>query len=167
MFKLSKRIGIVAAVATAVIGGGVAFAAWTATGDGTANATAGGALPVTADPGVTADALYPGVPTALTLKFSNPNPYPAKITGLALKANGITVDTAHSTCNVSSVTLNTVAINGFITGTPAPIVPAKTASGDGTLPASIPGAVLMDATTSNNACQGATFMINLDVVSSS
>lgn len=74
------------AVTAAVIGGGVAFATWTASGSGTGSAVAYTAQTVTINAvalSSSAVSLFPGGPAGnVYFTVTNPNPYPVKITNI-------------------------------------------------------------------------------------
>ncbi|GLY49738.1 hypothetical protein [Lentzea sp. NBRC 102530] len=75
---------IVFAVATAVLGSGVAYAAWTSSGTGAATTKAGTAqAPVVTGGAVVTGTLYPGGTGDAVVNVSNPNPYPVTITSIA------------------------------------------------------------------------------------
>src|SRR3954451_9630201 len=65
MRQISKRAAVIATTAVLVVGGGVAYAAWTADGAGTASASAGHLAGLTGTAGTagtagSVDGLYPG-----------------------------------------------------------------------------------------------------------
>ncbi|MGW6935793.1 hypothetical protein ACWGE0_37460 [Lentzea sp. NPDC054927] len=89
-----RRGVIVFAVMTAALGSGVAYAAWTSSGTGSATTKAGTALaPVVTGGAVTTGLLYPGGSGSAVVTVSNPNPYPVTVTSIA--PNGT------ATCGVS------------------------------------------------------------------
>ncbi len=100
-------IGVTAATVAVGVGGGITYAAWTATGTG---AGAGGALVsqnlvVTAvTPGASGSSLYPGGPAGwVYLTVQNPNPYAVNITGLTW---GTPVSTNPTACPSSNISLD-------------------------------------------------------------
>lgn len=91
-----RRGLIVFVVMTAALGSGVAYAAWTSSGTGSATTKAGTALaPVVAGGAVTTGLLYPGTSGTAVVTVSNPNPYPVTVTSIAPNGAG--------TCGVSFV----------------------------------------------------------------
>jgi hypothetical protein len=76
-----------AAVSAAMLGGGLAFALWSASGTGTGSALAYTAQPVTINAvalSSSAASLFPGGPPGnVYFTVNNPNPYPVKITNIA------------------------------------------------------------------------------------
>jgi hypothetical protein len=139
-----QRILAALAVTALVLGGGVAYAAWSAsgTGSGAAKATTAQVLTVTA--GTTTADLYPGFTQGdVFLTVNNPNPYPVRITGLTPGA----VTTSSGTCTASNISILT-ATGLNIT------VPAATAAAAVT----VPNIVTM-AAAAPDACQGVTFTI--------
>lgn len=75
-----------AVVAAVLMGGGLAFAYWSATGSGSGSALADTAQPVTVNTVAltsTSASLYPGGPAGnVYFTVTNPNPYPIKITNI-------------------------------------------------------------------------------------
>lgn len=130
---------------------GVAEAAWTTSGSGTATAKAGTAVgigTVTATASATG-LLYPGGPAGtLAISVTNPNPFPIVVTTIA--GNGtITVSPTGTTC--------TTATHGVSFVNQSSLSLAVPANSTGT--ALTVSSVVTMATTSDNACQGATFAI--------
>ncbi len=84
MRKLLKRFGVFGAITLALMGVGVAFAAWTATGGGSGytQATTAQALTTVDVSANTADQLYPGGDGDVILRISNPNPYGVDVTSI-------------------------------------------------------------------------------------
>ncbi|HEV8065021.1 MAG TPA: hypothetical protein VGP46_09325, partial [Acidimicrobiales bacterium] len=87
MRKRKFFIGGAAAVAAVLVGGGVAFAAWSASGSGTGSALAYTAQTVTVNTVAltsSSASLYPGGPAGnVYFTVTNPNPYAVKITNIA------------------------------------------------------------------------------------
>ncbi|MET9230403.1 hypothetical protein [Lentzea sp. NPDC003310] len=135
-----RRGAIVFAVATAALGSGVAYAAWTSSGTGNATATAATAqAPVVTGGAVTTGFLYPGAAGNAAVTVKNPNAYPVKVTTVALTPG-----------SALECTL------GFITSTPmTPIAAGATVTVEMT------GAVTMG--NADNSCQGKTFSIPVTV----
>lgn len=150
-----RRVLVVTTVVGATLGGGIAVAAWTSSGSGTAGAKAGTAsAPTTTAVPASAFAsglLYPGGPAGdAKIQVNNPNPYPVKIT--AITANGTPTGSGGSgTCTTTGVSWTAQS------PTSGNSVPAN---GSATL--SLSGAVSMSAT-SDDGCQGALFAIPVTV----
>ncbi len=90
-----RRGVIVFAVATAALGSGVAYAAWTSSGAGTASTKAGTALaPVVSGGAVATGLLYPGGSGTAVVTVANPNPYPVRVTSIAPNGAGCATFTA-------------------------------------------------------------------------
>lgn len=151
--KLAKRI-LIAAVPTALLlGGGIAYAAWTMSGTGSGKATAGTASNLTV---TVADVtgLYPGITAKnLDVKVAHTNAFPITLTGVTFG----TITSDHAGCNVSSVIVTPVAATYFDDTRDI----AANTNGTFTL-----GTVTMD-NSSLDACQGATFTIPVDVTAKS
>jgi hypothetical protein len=144
MRKIQKTALVGGTVATLMVGG-VAFAAWTSTGTGTGDVTAGEAVNLGVS-GATIGDLFPSNDVTQTVTVTNPNPYPVTLSSIQYISTA--VDSAHSGCNVSSVTA---------ADTPdTSVVAAKTGGVDGS--ADVDVVVSMD-NTAYDACQGATFTI--------
>lgn len=139
-------LGVFAGLVTT---GGIAYAAFTASGSATGTAHTGTMQTVTVSAFVGGDApsskLYPGGPAAdVILRVNNPNSYSVKL--YSISGNGaITADASHSGCTTTGVTFNPPS-NPNIT------LPA------GSSLVHLSGAASM-STASVNACQGATFSI--------
>ena len=155
--KFSKRATITSLLLGILFAGSVAFAAWTATGTGagSAKAISPTAINVT---GTTATAdLYPGkTQGSLYVEFQNPNPYGVSLT--TITPGTVTVDGAHAGCNVASVSLD-----GVYPQLPIALTADDAAAG-GTdeFAGPLTNAVTM-TTAAVDACQGATFTINLTI----
>jgi len=106
--RIKKRfIGIAATVAAVGVGGGVAFATWSASGSGTSAgaATVAQSLIVTAvTPAGAGASLYPGGPAGpVFLNIQNPNPYAVTVTGLSW---GSPTSSSVSSCASSNISLD-------------------------------------------------------------
>jgi hypothetical protein len=142
-----KRVISVGAVLVALAAAGLVYAAWTTTGSGsgTAKATSAQALTTVDASATTTASLYPGVDGNVTIRISNPNPYPVRVTSVT--GNGaITADAGHPGCATTGVTFNNQT-NQTID------VPAN-----GQTEVTLNNAASM-SNASDNGCQGATFTI--------
>jgi hypothetical protein len=147
--RLTKRSAVATILVGTVFAAGIAFAAWTAsgTGSGYAKATSAEDLTTVDVSATTSATLYPGADGDVQLEIDNPNPYPVRVTGVALNTLGsITVDGAHAACNVASLTFTdqTGLTLDIGAGTSAPFT--------------LTGAIHMGGG-ANDSCQGATFTI--------
>ncbi|MFD9704153.1 hypothetical protein [Lentzea sp. NPDC059081] len=141
-----RRGVVIFAVATAALGSGVAYAAWTSSGTGNATATAAtAAAPVVTGGAVITGFLYPGATGTAVVTVKNPNPYPVVVSTVA--PNGAVP--ASGSCPASTVSFATQN-----PGTPiaAGATVAITMAGSVSM---ISGAV--------NACQGVDFSIPVTV----
>ena len=149
-----KRFVAALAALAAITAVGLVYAAWTSSGSGSAYSKAGTAQTLsTVDVSAsTSGTLYPGVSGDALVKFSNPNPYPVKITSVSLDTNGsIAADSGHSGCAATNVAFTNQ------TGL-AIVVPAASGGTNGTLQTTLSGSVAL-ASAATDACQGATFTI--------
>jgi hypothetical protein len=100
--RKTTKIAVVGTSVAALMGAGIAYAAWTSTGTGTGTATAGseGAanLPVTT---VAVSDLYPTGNRSQEVTVTNNNPYAVSLDSITV--TGITVADP-STCDASAVT---------------------------------------------------------------
>ncbi|MGN6780233.1 MAG: hypothetical protein ACTHJH_01885 [Marmoricola sp.] len=96
--KNTKRVAIVGGTVAALLGGGIAFAAWTSTGhaDGTATAAAEKGLGVSA-PSVSG--LFPTGSQTQAVTVTNKNDYPVTLSGLTATVT----DHDKNTCKVTAV----------------------------------------------------------------
>ncbi|MGW6448639.1 hypothetical protein [Lentzea sp. NPDC055074] len=135
-----RRSVIVLAAATAALGSGVAYAAWTSSGTGNATATAATAqAPVVTGGAVTTGLLYPGSTGNAAVTVRNPNAYPVKVTSVAL------VPGSALECTL-----------GFTTSAPMTQIAAGA-----TVTVEMAGAVTMG--NADNSCQGRTFSLPVTV----
>jgi hypothetical protein len=143
MRKNIKRSAVVGGTVAALFGAGVAFAAWTNTGDGSGSVTAGTAKPLT----VTVSGVSGLVPTkSVNVPFTvtNTNPYDVKLTNAHLQG----VTTGAAGCDPTVITGSDVAVSDVVA--PAGTSPSR----------SFP--VTMSNTAADE-CQGATFTVTLRV----
>lgn len=152
-------IALVAVLATA----GLVSAAWLANGTGSGYAKAGTSQALTtvdASASTTAT-LYPGASGDVTLKVSNPNPFPVRVTGVALNgtAASITADSGHASCSPTGMS--------FTNQTGLTIdVPAKAGATNGSATTTLTAAAAM-SNASADGCQGATFTIPVNLTAAS
>ncbi len=161
MRNLTRRSAVVAsAVAVSVVGAGAAWAAWTLSGTGAANATAGSAAPLIVT-NVTVTPLTPNATGDVVLTVNNPNPFPVKVTGFTFA--GLTKG-AGEDCNVGN---NISFPNGTLSSTPADLlVPAKVGADNGTKAITYAGSIRMKADADDN-CQSAIFSFTTTVAANS
>lgn len=162
-FTIKRRLIVAGMTVIALAAAGLVYAAWTSSGTGSGYAKAGIAQPLTTVDvsASTAATLYPGVSGDVLLKVSNPNPYPVRVTGVALNGTNadIAADSGHSGCTTTGVS--------YANQTGLTIdVPAKSGVVNGTTQATLSGAVSM-SNASLDACQGATFTIPVTLTGNS
>jgi hypothetical protein len=140
--RKTQKFAIVGGTVSALLIGGVAYAAWTSSGTGDGAVTAGHATTLGVS-GAPIGGLYPTKSVTQQVTVTNSNPYAVTLTDLT--PNNLTVASDHPLCNASSVTAATVSS----TATLAALTGSTT----------IPVTVSMD-NTANDACQDATFTIS-------
>lgn len=109
MRSFSKRtVAIVTASTVLFVGGGLAYAYWTAGGSGTGGATAGTNAPLVAKQTSTVADLRPGgAAQALTGNFDNPNAGTAYVTTVTVSIGSVTksMGAVAGTCDSTDFTL--------------------------------------------------------------
>ncbi len=161
-----KRVGVVFSASILMLGGGVAWAAWTNSGTGAANAQATTATGLVVTAGTPSSTLYPkpadgySDPSigAVYTTVANPNPYPVQVTTVSFGAVTITPLSGRS-CPVGSV----VPTSSTPTVVATPITLAANASATAV---TIPGAVEM-ISTAEDGCQGASFSVPVTLTGAS
>ena len=80
--KRSNKVTAGVVLAGAMLASSIAYAAWTATGSGSgyAKATSAQALTTVDVSATTTATLYPGATGNVSLRITNPNPYPVRVT---------------------------------------------------------------------------------------
>ena len=161
-----KRAVVVGVTLAVTAGTGIAVAAWTASGTGTAAAKAGTSSAVTGvtTTTTTSGTLVPGGSVPLVVNIHNPNTFPVTVTAVTVSAGaptGTVVGAANSsgTCTNANSAITTTAVNA----TGLSIVVG--AGGDNTY--TTPTNVVSMATTSDNNCQSGTFTWSATVTATS
>ncbi len=176
MRKMTKRSAIVAAGSVAAIGvASIAFAAWTADGEGTAAATAGTSAAVQVSAGTVVDELVPGTTSNLAFTVTNPNDFPVTISSVTLAdidADGFSVLATgglnNAACQGDAATNGPTGVTGIVFTGPAGDPNTKALDSAITIAAgddaevTVTGAVKM-TNDSDNGCQGASFALDLKV----
>lgn len=146
---------IVAAVSSFAIGG-VAVAAWTSTGSGSASARATTAQSSTIKevaPLSTDNDLYPGATKSASITIDNPNSYPIIVTSISAGSSTL----VNSACAARTVTSDAVPTNasGIAQSTAGnPVTIAAKESGTYSVTTHMAG-------TADNSCQGQDFSLAL------
>jgi hypothetical protein len=145
---------VVAVVVLAVAG--VAAAYWTGSGGGAGAVGTGTSQPVTLSPATPVAQLRPGGQASVRVTVTNPNASPVRVDSLALDTtrgtDGFAVDAGHAGCGLSSLSFTTATNGGAGWTIPGADAVTLTLSGS-----------LEMGTTADNACQGATFTVHLQV----
>jgi hypothetical protein len=150
MRKKILGLGVVVGVLAAL---GIAFAAWTATGTGSGRATATSAQSLTVNATTGTADLYPGQTQGdVYFTITNPNPYGVSFSSYT-STGSFTVDAGHPGC--------TVANSGVSIAPSGAVSPAVTAPASGTSGTQSIANIVTMASSSDNACQGASFDFQL------
>jgi hypothetical protein len=154
-FKWTRRVAVFAAAIPVMIGGGVAFASWSASGTGSGAAQAGNVTPLKTVTATTTSLglLFPGGSGDLKVTFDNPNPFPVTITSVTAGTGAITGSGGIASCSTTGVTFTAPT-------SPSVALPAASGGTDGTTTRTFLNALSMNAN-SDNGCQGATFSVPL------
>jgi hypothetical protein len=147
-----KKVAAALAVVGVTVGGGLAWAAWTANGSGSGTARATTAQNITVNAATGAADLYPGF-TGGDVFFTLTNPNPYDVTFTSMTAGAIT-SSAPAACPATNVTV--AGATGLSLN-----VAANSTSG----PLSIANVVTM-ALAAPNGCQGVSFTIALTLTGS-
>lgn len=137
-----------------VLGGGVAYASWSANGTGVGSAKAGTSAGVTASATTSTSStlLYPGGTAPIVVNIHNPNPFSVKVTAISLSTEAApdSVTGGAGGCTTANALVSLTAISSA-TGLPVSIA----ANSDGTV--TMNGSPVAMNIASDNTCQGATF----------
>lgn len=100
--KRSSKVTAGVVLAGAMLASSIAYAAWTATGSGSgyAKATSAQALTTVDVSATTTATLYPGATGNVSLRITNPNPYPVRVTSVA--GSGTIDSNATAACDAST-----------------------------------------------------------------
>jgi hypothetical protein len=156
--RWTRRAIALGAANVVVLGGGLAYASWTAAGSGSGAATAASATTATVTAVATTEGgLWPGNATAVPLHFTvdNPNPYAVTYKTFSNVVFGtITAGPLGGSCTSADFTLS--ATSGTL---PSQIV----VSANGTAQAGTTTNILKMNATAGDGCQGAVINVTLKV----
>lgn len=152
---------MVATTVLALLGGGVGWAAWTATGTGSAAAQAVTATVAAVTPGTPTASLYPrptgGYPTTgpgtVVFTVNNPNPYSVTYTSIAF---GTVTSGSEGACAATNV----------VPATPTQTVSISVGPNATSTLQTVPGALSM-LQSAPNGCQGVTFTVAVTLTGAS
>jgi hypothetical protein len=149
---------LLAATAITIAVAAAAFASWRGGGNGDATIVLPNIQSVTLQPGTQTAQLYPGGDSSVSVVLSNPNSTFIQVGSIVLDPGApqpFAVDSNHSGCAVSA--LSFVAQDNGGAGWR---IPPRAGSTDGSLAIDMPAAMKMSVAAAN-ACQGATFTVQL------
>lgn len=150
--RRKRRMGIFFGVLATLMGGTIAFAAWTSQGTGSSGqVTAGTTKSLVITQGASASGLTPGSSTNSTYTITNPNTYPVTVTSIAVNSIAVTGGTGTPLACTSANSLVTATAG---TGTVSIIIPSLGTSAAQTI-------TLTMGADSANGCQGAVFVPNI------
>jgi hypothetical protein len=98
--RLRRRIPVIYVVGSCLLGAGIAYAAWTSSGAGSATAQATTSVSSVIAAGTSAADLFPGAVKTVTVTISNPNPYPVLVTSISAGTSVV----VNATCVAGTVT---------------------------------------------------------------
>lgn len=152
----ARRTVVVALFLLALIGGGIATAAWLVSGTGAVTSQAASAVNLTVSAGTPTASLYPGASGGVVANVTNPNPFPVRVTSASFGA--VTVSPLSGrVCAAGSITTS-----GPVTLASPVLLPANS----GATTVTIPNAVTMSSN-ADDGCQGATFSIQVTLTGAS
>ena len=162
-FLSRRKLVAFAATGSAMVVTGLVLAAWITPGTGSVYSKAGSsqALSTLDASASTSATLYPGVSGDVTLRISNPNPFPVRVSSVSLNGanSDIAADSGHASCSPTGVS--------FTNQTGLSVdVPAKSGGTNGSATATLTGAASM-SNASADGCQGATFTIPVSLTGGS
>lgn len=97
---MKKKLLALPAIGTALVGAGIAFAAWTSTGTGSGTAQSTTSENSTISAGVYTADLYPGAVRSVTVTIDNPNDYPVIVNSISSGSSAL----VNTTCTAGTVT---------------------------------------------------------------
>jgi hypothetical protein len=153
--KRSNKVTAGVVLAGAMLASSIAYAAWTATGSGSgyAKATSAQALTTVDVSATTTATLYPGATGNVSLRITNPNPYPVRVTSVA--GSGTIDSNATAACDASTGVTFTDQ-----TGLTLDVAASSSATFN------LVGSVAM-SNSSHTDCQGAVFTIPVTLTGAS
>jgi hypothetical protein len=95
-----KKLFLIPLAIGALVAGGVAFAAWSSSGSGSATAQSTTSLNSVIAAGTSAADLYPGATSSVTVTVSNPNAYPIVVNSISAGSSAL----ANVSCTAGTVT---------------------------------------------------------------
>jgi hypothetical protein len=153
-----KKLLAIPLLVGALFGIGVAFAAWSSNGTGSATARSTTSFDSVIAPGTNAVDLYPGATSSVTVTVSNPNAYPVLVNSISAGSSGL----VNLTCLAGTVTSDarTLDVTGLLQSDGLTKTIAGGGSGTFTL-------VTHMSATATDACKSQTFSMSLTATLSS
>lgn len=139
----AKRAGVFSAVVLALLGAGLAFAAYLSSGEGSGQTASSVAANSVISPQANGSQLYPASTTTYTVNVTNPNPYPVRVTSITAASSQAA---ASGACPAGTITSPSVAN------------PSGVIAPNGTGVYSLVATMSVDPA---NACQGQSFTMPL------
>jgi hypothetical protein len=156
--RIKRKLVICSIAAAGVFGAGIAYAAWSSTGTGTATAQATTSANSVITAGTSAADLYPGAIKTITVTISNPNAYPVLVNSISAGSSNV-VNTACVAGTVTSDVRSTDA-TGLLQANGSTKQIAASGSGTYTLTTRMTASAV-------DACQAQTFTLPLTATLSS
>lgn len=152
--RWTRRTTALGLVILGTLGGGIAYASWSANGTGTGSAKAGTSLGVTGSVATTSTSglLYPGGSAPVVVNIHNPNSFSVKVTAVNLGADAAPDSVAGGGGGCTTTTA-LVSLTATSTSIGLPVTIAGNSDGIVTMS----GTPVSMNIASDNGCQGATF----------
>ncbi|MDX6274825.1 MAG: hypothetical protein QOJ92_2035 [Frankiales bacterium] len=158
--RWTRRVVALGVANAAILGGGLAYAAWNTTGTGTGSASSGSSAALTLAAGtVNTNVLYPNGSGDVVVVITNSNPFNVNVSNLTLPATAATaytnagLTTLNAACNTGGTGVAWAYASKSLSGV---VVAKKVGGTDGTLTLTLTGGAAM-TNLSDNSCQSSFF----------
>ncbi|MGH9165255.1 MAG: hypothetical protein ACRDZW_07085 [Acidimicrobiales bacterium] len=98
--RLNRKALAVPVALAALLAAGIAYAAWSSTGSGSATGQSTTSVNSVIAPGTSAADLFPGAVKSVTVTVSNPNDYPVVVNSISAGSSAL----VNGTCAIATVT---------------------------------------------------------------